>query len=132
MIIDSKILDDLSAQAKSNPRLRQSLDLRTSPNDNSQRMLNALEPGTIMPIHRHRNTSETMVMLRGSLIECLYDDNGELIDEILMKPNAEHSIIQLDKGQWHSLKCLESGTVIFEAKDGEYQPLSLDDIMEKS
>ena len=121
MIIDSKILDDLSAQAKSNPRLRQSLDLRTSPNDNSQRMLNALEPGTIMPIHRHRNTSETMVMLRGSLIECLYDDNGELIDEILMKPNAEHSIIQLDKGQWHSLKCLESGTVIFEAKDGAYK-----------
>lgn len=128
MIIDQKLLDDLSAQAKVNPRLRQSYDLRTTPGDKSQRMLNALEPGTVLPIHRHRNTSETMVIVRGSLIECLYDEDGTLMDEILMSPNGTHPIIQLEKGQWHLLKCLESGTIIFEAKDGAYEPLTDIDI----
>lgn len=128
MIIEKKLLDDLSALAKANPRLRQSLDLRTTPNDTSQRMLNALEPGTIMPIHRHRNSSETMVIIRGSLTEYLYDNAGTLAHEILMRPNTENSIIQIEKGQWHSLKCLEPDTVIFEAKDGEYEPLTEEDI----
>lgn len=129
MLFDKETLDNLSAQAKANPRLRQSLDLRTTPEDNSQRMLNALEPGTIMPIHRHRNSSETMVIIRGALEEYLYDNNGTLSDTIFMSPNGEHPIIQLEKGQWHSLKCLESGTVIFEAKDGAYAPLTAEDIM---
>lgn len=131
MIFDKEILDNISAQAKANPRLRQSLDLRTSPDDNSQRMLNALEPGTMMPIHRHRNTSETMVMIRGALMEYLYDDEGNITHELLMRPNGTHSIIQLEKGQWHSLKCIEEGTIIFEAKDGAYFPLGEEDVMEK-
>lgn len=131
MIFDKYTLDNLSALAKANPRLRQSLDLRTTPDDSSQRMLNALEPDTVMPIHRHRNTSETMVMVRGTLMEYLYDDKGNLTHEILMKPNSEHSIIQLEKGQWHSVKCLEEGTIIFESKDGAYVPLSSEDIMER-
>lgn len=129
--IDNTILDNLSAQAKTNPRLRQSLDLRTTPDDQSQRMLNALEPGTVMPIHRHRNSSETMVMIRGSLMEYLYDDEGNLIEEILMKPNSANSIIQLEKGQWHSLKCLELDIIIFEAKDGAYEPISECDIIKQ-
>ena len=129
MIIDQKLLDTLSAQAKANPRLRQSLDLRTTPDDKSQRMLNALEPGTIMPIHRHRNSSETMVIVRGALKEYLYDDEGQLTTEIIMRPNSENSIIQIEKGQWHSLECLEPNTIIFEAKDGTYEPLSQSDIM---
>lgn len=130
MIIDQKLLDTLSAQAKANPRLRQSLDLRTTPDDKSQRMLNALEPGTIMPIHRHRNSSETMVMVRGALKEYLYDDEGQLTTEIIMRPNSENSIIQIEKGQWHSLECLEPNTIIFEAKDGSYEPLTQSDIMQ--
>lgn len=130
MIIDNEILDELSAQAKANPRLRQSLDMRTTPDDQSQRMLNALEPGTIMPIHRHRHSSETMVIIRGSLIEYLYGEEGNITHEILMRPNSEHSIIQIEKGQWHSLKCLEPDTVIFEAKDGAYEPLTEEDIMQ--
>lgn len=129
MIIDQKLLDTLSAQAKANPRLRQSLDLRTTPDDKSQRMLNALELGTIMPIHRHRNSSETMVIVRGALKEYLYDDEGQLTTEIIMRPNSENSIIQIEKGQWHSLECLEPNTIIFEAKDGTYEPLSQSDIM---
>ena len=86
MKINKELLDNLTAQAKANPRLRQSFDLRTTSEDNSQRMLNAMEPGTVMPIHRHRNTSETMVMVRGKLIERLYDDVGNLTDEIVMEP----------------------------------------------
>lgn len=149
MIIDQKLLDDLSAQARANPRLRQSYDLRTTPEDKSQRMLNALEPGTIMPIHRHRNTSETMVMVRGKLIERFYDDNGNITDEFMMAPldaeqgrstnisnssnNSEPSIsmVQIEAGQWHLLEVLSSGTVIFEAKDGPYEPIKSEDIIQK-
>lgn len=129
MIIDQKLLDTLSAQAKANPRLRQSYDLRTTPNDGSQRMLNALEPGTIMPIHRHRNTSETMVIVRGKLIERFYDDNGNITDEFVMEPCGQYAMVQIEAGQWHSLEVLEEGTVILEAKDGAYEPLSEEDIL---
>lgn len=129
MIIDNKVLDELTAQAKANPRLRQGFDMRTTPNDNSQRLLNAMEPGTVMPIHRHKNTSETMVMVRGKLIERLYDDSGCLIDEFLMEPCGDYPMIQIPAGLWHSLEVLECGTVIFEAKDGTYMPLTDDDIM---
>lgn len=129
MKIDDTFLDDLTAQAKANPRLRQSYDLRTTSEDNSQRMLNALEPGTVMPIHRHRNTSETMVMVRGKLIERFYDDSGNLTDEFVMESCGEYPMIQIEAGLWHSLEVLESGTVIFEAKDGKYMPLSEEDMM---
>ena len=129
MIIDQKLLDDLSAQAKANPKLRQSLDLRTTPEDKSQRMLNALEPGTIMPIHRHRNSSETMVMVRGKLIERFYDDNGDITNEFIMEPCGECPGVQIEAGQWHSLEVLSSGTVIFESKDGAYSPLQSEDIL---
>ena len=130
MKIDKSLLDSLSAQAKSNPRLRQSFDLRTTSEDNSQRMLNAMEPGTVMAIHRHRNTSETMVMVRGKLIERFYDDAGNLTDEFVMEPCGVYPMIQIEAGQWHSLEVLESGTVIFEAKDGRYMSLGKEDIIQ--
>lgn len=128
MVIDNKILDDLSAQAKANPRLRQAMDLRNSPEDLSQRMLNALEPGTVMPIHRHKGSSETCICIRGHFEEYFYDEQGNLTDTIDMLPGGV--VLNIEKGQWHSLKCLESGTVLFETKDGAYQPLSPEDIME--
>ena len=128
MIITEAILDELSAKAKENPRLRQSFDLRNSAEDNSQRMLNALELGTVMPIHRHRNTSETCICIRGHFEEYFYDENGNLTETIDMVPGGV--VLNIEKGQWHSLKCLESGTVLFEAKDGPYHPLSPEDIME--
>ena len=130
MIIDQELLDLLSAQAKANPRLRQSYDLRTTPDDKSQRMLNALEPGTIMPIHRHRNTSETMVMVRGKLIERFYDDNGNITDEFVMEPCGLTAIVQIEAGRWHTLEVLEEGTVIFEAKDGCYARLAEEDLLD--
>lgn len=130
MVIDKNILDSLSAQAKANPRLRQGLDMRTTLDDTSQRLLNAMELGTFMPIHRHRTTSETMVMVRGKLVERFYDNDGNLTDEYMMEPMGEYPMIQVPAGQWHSLEVLESGTVIFEAKDGMYMPLREEDIMQ--
>ncbi|MBR1557709.1 MAG: WbuC family cupin fold metalloprotein [Prevotella sp.] len=126
MVIDKKILDELSAQAKANPRLRQAMDLRNSPEDLSQRMLNALEPGTVMPIHRHKTTSETCICIRGHFEEYFYDEQGNLTDTIDMVPGGV--VLNIEKGQWHSLKCLESGTVLFEAKDGPYHPLEEDEV----
>lgn len=126
MIINDKILDELSAKAKENPRLRQSMDLRNSPEDLSQRMLNALEPGTVMPINRHKGSSETCVCIRGHFEEYFYDEDGNLTDTIDMIPGGV--VLNIEKGQWHSLKCLESGTILLEAKDGAYRPLEEDEI----
>lgn len=128
MLISQSFLDTLSAQAKANPRLRQNYDLRTTPEDNSQRMLNALESGTVLPIHRHRNTLETVVIIRGSLVERFYDDEGKLTEEVLMVPGGENPAVQIEKGRWHSLECLEPDTVLFEAKDGMWEPLTEEDI----
>ena len=126
MLIDSYILDSLTAQAKASPRLRMNLDLRNSPEDLSQRMLNASEPGTVMPIHRHRGSSETVVCLRGHFEEYFYDDLGNLVETIDMRPGG--NMLNVPIGQWHSLKSLESGTVLFECKDGKYEPLGEEDV----
>ena len=126
MVITKDILDELTEKAKVNPRLRCNLDLRNSADDKSQRMLNALEPGTVMPIHRHKDTSETCICVRGHFEEYFYDSEGNLADTIDMLPGG--TVLNIEKGQWHSLKCLESGTVLFEAKDGAYHPLEEDEI----
>ena len=129
MFITDKELSALTEVARNTPRLRMNQDLRTSANDSSQRMLNALEPGTVLPIHRHKNTSETMVIVKGALIERFYDDKGNITEEHRMKPDGKYPIVQIPAGQWHSLEVLESGTVIFEAKDGAYKPLTEDEIL---
>ena len=129
MKIDKLMLDTLCDKAKANERLRLNFDLRTSSEDSSQRMLNALEPGTILPIHRHRFSSETVVMVRGSLEEVFYNDNGEVTETILMQAGGDCPAVQIPAGQWHTIKVLEPGTVIFEAKDGAYTPLSEEDIL---
>ena len=129
MIIDNKILDELTERAKESPRLRCNLDLRNSADDQSQRMLNALEPGTVMPIHRHMGSSETCLCVRGHFVEYFYDEHGNLTDTIDMVPGGV--VLNIEKGQWHSLHCFESGTVLFEAKDGPYYPLEEDEIYQE-
>ena len=129
MRIDKELLDSLTEKARQSERLRMNLDMRTSQEDTSQRMLNAIEPESILPIHRHRFSTETVVMVRGSLKEILYNDNGEVTDTIIMQVGGECPILQIPAGQWHTAKALEPGTVIFEAKDGAYVPLSEDDIL---
>ena len=130
MIIDQHTLDALTVQAKASPRLRMNLDLRNSPEDQSQRMLNAIEPGTVLPIHRHRSTSETVVCLRGHLQEQFYDEDGRLTDTIDLMPNGPVVALNIPIGQWHTVRVLESGTVIMEVKDGKYEALGEEDILE--
>ena len=131
MNIDKQVLDQLTGQAKDNARLRMNLDLRTSSNDTSQRMLNALEPGTVVPIHRHCSTTETVIIVRGKVKEILFDEAGNVTEEILMEVGGNCPALQIPAGQWHTIEALESGTVIFEAKDGAFAPLSEMDIMKK-
>ena len=117
MIVDKKLLDDLSAQAKANPRLRQAMDLRNSPEDMSQRMLNAIEPGTVMPIHRHLASNETVTLLRGKVRWHFYDDAGNKTEIVILDANGDVRCINVEKGRWHSLECMESGSVL--GKDPE-------------
>lgn len=130
MIIDSKVLDDLSAQAKESPRLRMAMDLRNSPEDLSQRMLNALEPGSVVPIHRHIASSETVTLLRGKIRWHFYDDAGKETESVLLDANGDVRCINVEKARWHSLECLESGSVLLESKDGKYEQLREDEVME--
>ena len=129
MIIDKRILDELTAKAKENPRLRCNLDMRNSANDQSQRMLNALEPGTVMPIHRHLASSETVIIIRGRIRWLFYDEQGRITESTELWSDGDVRMLNVEKGRWHSLECLESGSVLFEAKDGPYHPLEEDEIM---
>lgn len=130
MLVDQTVLDELTARAKESPRLRMNLDLRNSPADGSQRMLNAIEPGTVLPIHRHPTTSETVVCLRGHFQEYFYDADGHLTETIDMRPGG--NLLNIPAGQWHNLKSFESGTVLLEVKDGPYAPIGPEDILEIS
>ena len=129
MVIDEQLLDGLTAQAKESARLRMNLDLRNSAGDSSQRMLNAIEPGSVVPIHRHQKTSETMVVLRGSLVEEYYDDARNCVAKIELSAGGPASALNIPAGQWHTLHAMESGTVILEMKDGAYEAIQPEDIM---
>lgn len=129
VLVDKRILDELTAKAKASPRLRMNLDLRNSESDQSQRMLNAIEPGSPLSIHRHTKSSETVVCLRGHLREIFYNDRGEVTEVIDLAPDSDCVAVNIPIGQWHSVEVLESGTVILECKDGPYEPLGSEDIL---
>lgn len=130
MKITQAILDNLTEQAKASPRLRMNLDLRNSAEDQSQRMLNAIEPGSPLPIHRHQKSSETVVCLRGRLVEEYYDELERICTErIELSPNGPVVALNIPAGQWHTVQALESGTVILEMKNGKYESLSDVDIL---
>ena len=159
MKIDNILLDKLTAQAKESPRLRMNMDLRNSAADTSQRMLNAIEPGSVVPIHRHQKTSETVVVLRGRVVEEYYDDAGMLAESFVLgdchvadaprndvprndaprndvprndAPRNDVPMVyalNIPAGQWHTLRALDPGTVILEMKDEAYEPISPADIL---
>ena len=105
-------------------------DLRNSSEDTSQRMLNAIEPGSEVPIHRHQKTSETVVVLRGRVIEEFYDELERRCEAIYeISPSGPKLALNIPAGQWHTLRSLESGTVILEVKDGKYEPIQECDIL---
>ena len=130
MIITKEILDELTEKAKASERLRMAMDLRNTPEDQSQRMLNALEPGTVMPIHRHHGSSETVVILRGKIRWLFYDENGVETERVDLDANGWTRMLNVEKDRWHSLECLESGSVLYESKDGPYHPLEEDEVFE--
>ena len=129
MVIDQQLLDGLTAQAQASPRLRMNLDLRNSAGDSSQRMLNAIEPGSEVPVHRHRGTSETVVVVRGRVVEEYYDEARNCVASYELCAGGPVCALNIPAGQWHTLHALESGTVILEMKDGAYEPISPEDIM---
>ena len=131
MVIDSLLLDKLTDQAQASPRLRMNLDLRNSAADSSQRMLNAIEPSSVVPIHRHQKTSETVVVLRGRVVEEYYSSDGVVEASYELSAGGPICALNIPAGQWHTLRALESGTVILEMKDGAYEPIGAEDVMEE-
>ena len=148
MKLDKTLLDNLLAQAVESPRLRMNLDLRTSESDGSQRMLNALLPGTVLPIHRHMKTTETLVLLRGRMEEIFYEEGAESVwdgdsrckdlcrrkvlretSRVLLEAGGDVQGLSIPVGQWHTVNVLEP-TVILECKDGRYEPLGKEDMIE--
>ena len=128
--ITQRLLDSLTVQAKASERLRMNLDLRDSETDGSQRMLNAIEPGSPLPIHRHKYTSETMICLRGKLQVEYYDELERICsDSFVIEPNGTNVAVSIPMGVWHTVHALESGTCILEMKNGAYEPLSDEDIL---
>lgn len=130
MKITQAILDDLTKRAQSSPRLRMNLDLRNGEYDQSQRMLNAIEPGSPLPIHRHRNTSETVCCVRGRVVEEFYDELERICtDRIELYPGGPVAVLNIPAGQWHTIKALEPGSVVLECKNGPWEPLTEADIL---
>lgn len=130
MKITQTLLDELTEKAKESPRLRMNFDLRNSEADQSQRMLNAIEPGSEVPIHRHQKTSETVVCLRGRLVWEFYDELERCCtNRIEITPNGSIVALNVPIGQWHTVKALESGSVILEVKDGTFEPTGPEDIL---
>ena len=129
MIIDNILLDKLTALAKESPRLRMNMDLRNSSADSSQRMLNAIEPGSVVPIHRHQKTSETVIVLRGRVVEEYYSSEGAVVATYDLAAGGPICALNIPAGQWHTLRALDPGTVILEMKDGAYEPIQECDVM---
>jgi len=136
MIIDKKLFDELSEKAKVSPRLRMNLDLRTQAfdsdpdwKDTSQRMLNVMMKDTVVPIHRHTETSETVIVLRGRGDEVTYDDDGHELERVTLAADSGCRAVQVPRNVYHTFVPHEDGTVIFEAKDRAYDPEGTEDIL---
>ena len=129
MKIDNILLDKLTAEAQASPRLRMNMDLRNSASDSSQRMLNAVEPGSVVPVQRHRGTSETLVVLRGRVVEEYYSAEGVVEASYELAAGGPICALNIPAGQWHTLRALKSGTVILEMKDGAYEVMREEEVM---
>lgn len=128
-LIDKSLLDTVTSGAKESNRLRMNYNFHDSLNAPCQRLLNALEPETIVPIHRHQHTSETYILLRGKLRMMFYNDDKEIIEETILSSESANYGIHIPAGVWHAMEVLASGTVIFETKDGPYMPIQECDIL---
>lgn len=128
MKIDDDLLDRVSEEARRNERLRMNFNLHESLDAKAQRLLNALEVGTVLPVHRHRHTAETYILLRGRIDVLFCNEKGKETERYSLNPEAGEYGVHIPRGQWHTLEVLEP-SVIFEVKDGPYTPLSAEDVI---
>ena len=128
-VLKSKILDETTAKAAESPRLRMNSNLHESFDDVVQRMFNALEPGTIVPIARHPYSNETLIMLRGKLRVLIYDDHKNIIEDVVIAADTDNIGYHTPKGTWHKVESLEHGTICFETREGPYAPVAECDIL---
>ncbi|MDE7125995.1 MAG: WbuC family cupin fold metalloprotein [Muribaculaceae bacterium] len=129
MMIDNELLDKITSEAESSPRLRMNYNLHECLEAKAQRLLNVLLPGTPLPIHRHMHTAETYILLRGKMVVVFYDDSGAQTERFMLDPLTGNYGVQIPKGQWHGVEVIEPST-IFEVKDGPYMPLQPEDMMD--
>ncbi|MDL2238867.1 WbuC family cupin fold metalloprotein [Bacteroidales bacterium OttesenSCG-928-L14] len=128
-LIDKQLLEKLNEQANDSSRLRMNYNFHDSLNAPAQRLLNALQIGTILPIHRHCHTAETYILLQGKLKVIFYNDNKEISESIILDLLSGNFGVHIPAGQWHTIEVLESDSVIFEVKDGPYMPIESQDIL---
>lgn len=129
MLLTTKILDETSARAKGSPRLRMNWNLHESFEDSVQRMFNALEPGTEVPIARHPESAESLIILRGRLRVLIYNDEKVVIEDVVIDPKTENIGYHIPKGVWHQVQSLEEGTILFETREGPYAPIAKENIL---
>jgi mannose-6-phosphate isomerase len=129
MIINDELLDKVTAEARKSPRLRMNFNLHENLEAKAQRLINVLLPGTILPIHRHRHTAETYILLRGKMFVVFYDETGAQTHRYLLDSTTGNYGVQIPKRQWHTVEIIEPSS-IFEVKDGPYTPLSPEDMMD--
>ena len=129
MLLTSKILEETSKKAKESPRLRMNWNIHQSSVDSVQRMFNALEPGTIVPIARHPESAETLIILKGRLRVLIFDERKNILEDVIISPSTENIGYHIPKGVWHQVQSLEEGTICFETREGPYTPVVEDDLM---
>ncbi len=129
MIIDNKLLNEITTKAEESPRLRMNFNLHDSLDAKAQRLINVLMPGTALPIHRHRHTAETYVLLRGKMFVVFYNDLGVQVERYLLDPAIGNYGVQIPAGQWHGIEVIEP-SAIFEVKDGPYTPIQPEDTLD--
>ena len=129
MLLTEKMLNDLSAKAKESPRLRINFNLHEDTRDSVQRLFNAMEPGTKVPIHRHQNAAETIIVLRGKLTVSYFDSSKKETESFLLEAGSENFGVHVPKGVWHGVDVIATQTVILEVKEGPYEPLTETDIL---
>ena len=129
LLVDQSLLNQVINEAKHSPRLRMNYNFHTDLNDKCQRLLNAMEPGTVMPIHHHK-VDEMWMVLQGKLKVTIHNNHGDIIEEHVLSPNEGLYGVQIPANTWHSLEVIEPGTVIFEVKEGPYIPHEVSGILD--
>lgn len=120
IIVDSSMLDELTKRARSAPRLRMNLNFHQSLEEKCHRFLNAIEPGSRPPVHHHPTKDESFIVIRGRIKVLTYNDDGSLLEEVVLDSREGRYGVDIPKGVWHTLESLESGSVIFECKEGPF------------